>query len=76
MVSPMDPLETFPTRHGSEPQPEDFDSDLTPIERDMRKRHVAKEGGGGAGGGGGGAAKGGGGGGAAGAPPAPAAPSA
>ena len=44
MIAPLDPLELLPTRRQSEPGPEDYDSDLTPINRDLRKEGV--EGGG------------------------------
>ena len=49
MVAPLDPLELLPISRQSEPRPEDYDSDLTPLNRDLRK-----EGGGGGDGGGGG----------------------
>ena len=40
MIAPMDPAETLPTRRGSEPEPDDFDSGLNPKNRDLRQRHV------------------------------------
>ena len=49
MVAPLDPLELLRISRQSEPRPEDYDSDLTPLNRDLRK-----EGGGGGDGGGGG----------------------
>ena len=51
MVAPLDPLELLPISRQSEPRPEDYDSDLTPLNRDLRKEGGGVGDGGGGGGG-------------------------
>ena len=49
-ISPMDPMEVLPTRRASEPQPSDYDSDLS--EKDRTHPDMSKQDGGGGGAGG------------------------